>query len=39
MCVRARCRDRSEIGWDVRIGLSAYRSFSSRDYLNAQRLR
>ncbi|KAG2560453.1 hypothetical protein PVAP13_8KG062400 [Panicum virgatum] len=30
---------RSEIGWDVRIGLSAYRSFSSRDYLNAQRLR
>ncbi|CAO2145738.1 unnamed protein product [Urochloa humidicola] len=31
--------DRSEIGWDVRIGLSAYRSFSSRDYLNAQRLR
>nr|CAB3491048.1 unnamed protein product [Digitaria exilis] len=31
--------DRSEIGWDVRIGLSAYRSFSSKDYLNAQRLR
>ncbi|RLM69316.1 hypothetical protein C2845_PM17G02870 [Panicum miliaceum] len=30
---------KSEIGWDVRIGLSAYRSFSSRDYLNAQRLR
>ncbi|WVZ54103.1 hypothetical protein U9M48_004961, partial [Paspalum notatum var. saurae] len=31
--------NRSEIGWDVRIGLSAYRSFSSRDYLNSQRLR
>ncbi|KAL6653505.1 hypothetical protein ACP70R_009083 [Stipagrostis hirtigluma subsp. patula] len=31
--------DKSEIGWDVRIALSAYRSFSSRDYLNAQRLR
>ncbi|KAJ1274585.1 hypothetical protein BS78_05G073100 [Paspalum vaginatum] len=29
----------SETGWDVRIGLSAYRSFSSRDYLNSQRLR
>jgi hypothetical protein len=32
-------RDRSEIGWDVRIALSAYGSFSSRDYLNSQRLR
>jgi hypothetical protein len=32
-------RDKSEIGWDVRIALTAYRSFSSRDYLNAQRLR
>lgn len=31
--------DRSEIGWDVRIALTAYKSFSSRDYLNAQRLR
>ncbi|CAD6254682.1 unnamed protein product [Miscanthus lutarioriparius] len=31
--------DRSEIGWDVRIALSAYGSFSSRDYLNSQRLR
>ncbi|GJN28557.1 hypothetical protein PR202_gb16697 [Eleusine coracana subsp. coracana] len=31
--------DKSEIGWDVRIGLTAYKSFSSRDYLNAQRLR
>ncbi|XP_062197363.1 uncharacterized protein LOC133900274 [Phragmites australis] len=31
--------DKSGVGWDVRIALSAYRSFSSRDYLNAQRLR
>uniref|UniRef100_A0A804MJV4 Amidase domain-containing protein n=1 Tax=Zea mays TaxID=4577 RepID=A0A804MJV4_MAIZE len=29
----------SEVGWDVRIALSAYGSFSSRDYLSAQRLR
>lgn len=32
-------RDKSEIGWDVRIALSAYGSFSSRAYLNAQRIR
>uniref|UniRef100_A0ACD5WB14 Uncharacterized protein n=1 Tax=Avena sativa TaxID=4498 RepID=A0ACD5WB14_AVESA len=31
--------DRCEIGWDVRIALSAYGSFSSRAYLNAQRIR
>ncbi|KAL6870892.1 hypothetical protein ACP4OV_014740 [Aristida adscensionis] len=31
--------DKSEIGWDVRISLNAFQSFSSRDYLNAQRLR
>ncbi|XP_037421661.1 fatty acid amide hydrolase-like [Triticum dicoccoides] len=31
--------DKSEIGWDVRIVLSAYGSFSSRAYLNAQRIR
>uniref|UniRef100_A0A453HM63 Amidase domain-containing protein n=1 Tax=Aegilops tauschii subsp. strangulata TaxID=200361 RepID=A0A453HM63_AEGTS len=31
--------DKSEIGWDVRIALSAYGSFSSRAYLNAQRIR
>ncbi|KAL5204539.1 hypothetical protein ABZP36_009410 [Zizania latifolia] len=30
---------KSEIGWDVRIALSAYGSFSSRAYLNSQRLR
>ncbi|KAG8090719.1 hypothetical protein GUJ93_ZPchr0011g28371 [Zizania palustris] len=31
--------NKSEIGWDVRIALSAYGSFSSRAYLNSQRLR
>ncbi|KAL6641819.1 hypothetical protein ACP70R_020000 [Stipagrostis hirtigluma subsp. patula] len=30
---------RSEIGWDVRVALSVYGSFSSRAYLNSQRLR
>lgn len=30
---------RSEIGWDARVALSVYGSFSSRAYLNAQRLR
>ncbi|GJR34697.1 fatty acid amide hydrolase-like protein [Tanacetum coccineum] len=30
---------RSESGWDVRVALSIYGSFSSRDYLNAQRIR
>ncbi|KAF0895823.1 hypothetical protein E2562_016556 [Oryza meyeriana var. granulata] len=30
---------KSEIGWDVRIALSAYGSFSSRAYLNSQRIR
>uniref|UniRef100_A0A453HM62 Amidase domain-containing protein n=1 Tax=Aegilops tauschii subsp. strangulata TaxID=200361 RepID=A0A453HM62_AEGTS len=40
LCVRAwKLRDKSEIGWDVRIALSAYGSFSSRAYLNAQRIR
>ncbi|KAK8965846.1 Fatty acid amide hydrolase [Platanthera guangdongensis] len=28
-----------EIGWDARIALRIYSSFSSRDYLNAQRIR
>uniref|UniRef100_A0A0D9XPI1 Amidase domain-containing protein n=1 Tax=Leersia perrieri TaxID=77586 RepID=A0A0D9XPI1_9ORYZ len=30
---------KSEIGWDVRIALSAYGSFSNRAYLNSQRIR
>ncbi|KAJ3671434.1 hypothetical protein LUZ60_007513 [Juncus effusus] len=30
---------RSEIGWDARVALSVYGSFSSQDYLNAQRIR
>ncbi|XP_076944890.1 fatty acid amide hydrolase-like isoform X2 [Bidens hawaiensis] len=30
---------RSESGWDVRVALSIYGSFDSRDYLNAQRIR
>ncbi|XBJ20783.1 hypothetical protein VPH35_011552 [Triticum aestivum] len=30
---------RSEIGWDVRVALAVYGSFSSRAYLNSQRLR
>ncbi|XP_038989834.1 uncharacterized protein LOC103701393 [Phoenix dactylifera] len=29
----------AEIGWDARIALRVYRSFSSKDYLNAQRIR
>jgi hypothetical protein len=33
------CRNKSEIGWDVRIALSAYGSFSSKAYLNSQRIR
>ena len=32
-------RKRSEIGWDVRVALGVYGSFSSRAYLNSQRLR
>ena len=32
-------RKRSEIGWDARVALSVYGSFSSRAYLNSQRLR
>ncbi|URD89565.1 Amidase [Musa troglodytarum] len=31
--------DHAEIGWDARVALSVYGSFSSRDYLNAQRIR
>uniref|UniRef100_A0A0D9XXA3 Amidase domain-containing protein n=1 Tax=Leersia perrieri TaxID=77586 RepID=A0A0D9XXA3_9ORYZ len=30
---------RSEIGWDARVALSVYGSFSSKAYLNSQRLR
>lgn len=30
---------RAESGWDVRVALSIYGSFDSRDYLNAQRIR
>ncbi|KAI3697239.1 hypothetical protein L6452_30110 [Arctium lappa] len=30
---------KSVSGWDVRVALSIYGSFSSRDYLNAQRIR
>ncbi|KAK4416645.1 Fatty acid amide hydrolase [Sesamum alatum] len=30
---------KAEIGWDVRVGLSVYSSFDSREYLNAQRIR
>ncbi|KAL7618383.1 hypothetical protein Lser_V15G03075 [Lactuca serriola] len=30
---------KSESGWDVRVALSIYASFNSRDYLNAQRIR
>lgn len=30
---------KSEIGWDARVALSVYGSFSSRAYLNSQRLR
>nr|XP_010930878.1 fatty acid amide hydrolase [Elaeis guineensis] len=29
----------AEIGWDARVALRVYGSFSSKDYLNAQRLR
>ncbi|KAJ0612077.1 putative fatty acid amide hydrolase [Helianthus annuus] len=32
-------KGRSESGWDVRVALSIYGSFDSRDYLNAQRIR
>ncbi|WOL00873.1 hypothetical protein Cni_G09586 [Canna indica] len=31
--------DYGEIGWDARVALSIYGSFSSKDYLNAQRIR
>ncbi|XP_042439047.1 fatty acid amide hydrolase-like [Zingiber officinale] len=31
--------DRAEIGWDARVALSVYGSFTSKDYLNAQRIR
>ncbi|XP_073128345.1 fatty acid amide hydrolase-like [Henckelia pumila] len=30
---------KAEMGWDVRFGLSAYGSFDSQEYLNAQRIR
>ncbi|KAJ3703660.1 hypothetical protein LUZ61_007365 [Rhynchospora tenuis] len=29
----------TEIGWDARVALSVYGSFSSQDYINAQRIR
>ncbi|KAD5802549.1 hypothetical protein E3N88_13909 [Mikania micrantha] len=32
-------KGRLESGWDVRVALSIYGSFDSRDYLNAQRIR
>ncbi|XP_076902869.1 fatty acid amide hydrolase-like [Bidens hawaiensis] len=32
-------KGRPESGWDVRVALSIYGSFDSRDYLNAQRIR
>lgn len=32
-------RNIAELGCDARVGLSIYRSFSSKEYLNAQRLR
>ncbi|KAG6501743.1 hypothetical protein ZIOFF_041626 [Zingiber officinale] len=31
--------DYAELGWDARVAISAYGAFSSRDYLNAQRIR
>ncbi|XP_047311981.1 fatty acid amide hydrolase-like [Impatiens glandulifera] len=30
---------RTELGWDARVALSVYGSFSSREYLNAQKIR
>jgi len=39
VCVICGGRKRSEIGWDARVALSVYGSFSSRAYLNSQRLR
>ncbi|KAL0343219.1 UNVERIFIED_CONTAM: Fatty acid amide hydrolase [Sesamum angustifolium] len=32
-------RNKAEVGWDVRVGLSVYSSFHSHEYLNAQRIR
>ncbi|KAL9678097.1 hypothetical protein QQ045_015936 [Rhodiola kirilowii] len=32
-------RDRAESGWDVRVALSVYGAFKSKEYLNAQRIR
>uniref|UniRef100_A0A7N0TUT7 Amidase domain-containing protein n=1 Tax=Kalanchoe fedtschenkoi TaxID=63787 RepID=A0A7N0TUT7_KALFE len=31
--------DRGESGWDVRVALSVYGAFNSKEYLNAQRIR
>ncbi|KAL6523081.1 hypothetical protein OROHE_016376 [Orobanche hederae] len=31
--------DKTELGWDVRVGLSVYGSFHSHEYLNAQKMR
>ncbi|CAM8956739.1 unnamed protein product [Rhodiola kirilowii] len=31
--------DRAESGWDVRVALSVYGAFKSKEYLNAQRIR
>lgn len=31
--------DKSELGWDARVALAVYGAFSSREYLNAQRIR
>nr|XP_009616211.1 fatty acid amide hydrolase-like [Nicotiana tomentosiformis] len=31
--------NKEELGWDARVALSVYGSFSSQEYLNAQRIR
>lgn len=32
-------RDFKELGWDVRVALAVYGAFSSKDYIQAQRIR
>lgn len=32
-------RDKAVLGWDARVALAVYGAFSSREYLNAQRIR
>jgi hypothetical protein len=39
MTLETRYRNPAEIGWDARVALSVYGSFSSNEYIKAQKIR